>query len=207
MNIRPEEINRFKSIEQAKAYRSAMALIQEVQEIENRVKNLDGTDRDINRSTPGDVLIVDGANMFKTGRRLFCRNYHDMHLKFDPASGHVHDFEVRPAVRGTGISPAIMEHHYTTTPLERLGSFIGSFCAGAGSLGPAFPVGMSSGLQPARSERRGTDEYRKGGETVTIDNRTGIITDVDRDRTTVKLHPLARLGLKCIQAFCAHMLQ
>ncbi len=207
MNIRPEEINRFRSIEQAKAYRSSQALIHELQEIENRVKDLDGKDRDINRSTPGDVLIVDGMNILNAKKKLFSRNYHDMHLKFDPTSGHVNDFEVRPGVRGTGISSVSMEHHYKATPLERLGSFIGSFPAGMGPLGPAFSMGMSSGQQPARVEWRGTDEFRKGGETVTIDNRTGIISYVDRNKTAGKLHPFARLGLKCVQTFCAHMLQ
>jgi hypothetical protein len=68
-------------------------------------------------------------------------------------------------------------------------------------------MGISSGLQPAHGERRGTDEYRKGGETVTIDNQIGIITDVDLNKTSVRLHPFARLGPKCIQTFCAHMLQ
>lgn len=203
MEIRPEEVNRFRSIEQAKAYKSARILIREVQESENRVKELDGEVIDINRSTPGDVLIIDGMNVLKSKKRLFHRSSQDIHLRFDPASGHVKDFEARKGC-GTFVP---MEHHYKASPLEKLGSFIGSFPAGMGPLGSGLSRGLSPGREDARNEYRGTDIYRRGGETVIVNHRTGIITDESTSQATGRLNPLARLGLKWIQAFCARMLQ
>jgi hypothetical protein len=159
MQIRPEDIGRFKSMDQAKAYSRAMEIKKEVQDKEELVMSFDNNERvDINGKAAGDVLIKSGWGM--TG----------MHMKFDPKTKEVESFKAKDSYTPF----KSIEHYVKQDPVSRLGRFLSSL-----SIGP-FGAAMETACG-APQDTAGKDVFKYGAETVTVNNKTGVITyDMDR---------------------------